>query len=72
MLFFQIILLIVTLATCFLKAGTNKLLLLTAQVILAFGIGIVALFCGQWFLGSINIGIMVIAILNMFITKECM
>lgn len=72
MIVFQLLLFLTVLATCFIKAGTDKLILLTVQVILAALIALVFLICGRWFTGILNIVICVIGIMNMSITRKTM
>lgn len=72
MIVFQLLLFLTVLATCFIKAGTDKLILLTVQVILAALIALVLLICGRWFTGILNIVICVVGIMNMSITRKTM
>lgn len=72
MIVFQLLLFLTVLATCFIKAGTDKLILLTVQVILAALIALVFLICGRWFSGILNIVICVIGVMNMSITRKTM
>lgn len=72
MLAFQVVLFLTVLATCFIKAGTDKLILLTVQVVLAALIALVFLICGRWFSGLLNIVICVIGVMNMSITRKTM
>lgn len=72
MIVFQLLLFLTVLATCFIKAGTDKLILLTVQVILAALIALVFLICGRWFSGILNIVICVVGIMNMSITRKTM
>jgi len=72
MLAFQLLLFLTVLATCFIKAGTDKLILLTVQVVLAALIALAFLICGRWFSGLLNIVICVIGVMNMSITRKTM
>ena len=72
MLIFQLILFLTILATCFIKAGTDKLILLTVQVVLAALIALVFLVTGSWFSGLLNIVICVVGVMNMSITRKTM
>ena len=72
MLIFQLILFLTILATCFIKAGTDKLILLTVQVVLAALIALAFLIAGRWFSGILNIVICVVGVLNMSITRKTM
>ena len=72
MIVFQLLLFLTVLATCFIKAGTDKLILLTVQVILAALIALVFLICGRWFSGILNIVICVVGVMNMSITRKTM
>ena len=72
MIVFQLLLFLTVLATCFIKVGTDKLILLTVQVILAALIALVFLICGRWFSGILNIVICVVGIMNMSITRKTM
>lgn len=72
MIVFQLLLFLTVLATCFIKAGTDKLILLTVQVILAALIALVFLICGRWFSGILNIVICVVGVMNMYITRKTM
>lgn len=72
MLAFQLVLFLTVLATCFIKAGTDKLILLTVQVVLAALIALAFLICGRWFSGLLNIVICVIGVMNMGITRKTM
>lgn len=72
MLAFQLVLFLTVLATCFIKAGTDKLILLTVQVVLAALIALAFLICGRWFSGLLNIVICVIGVMNMGITRKKM
>ena len=72
MLIFQLILFLTILATCFIKAGTDKLILLTVQVVLAALIALVFLVTGSWFSGLLNIVICGVGVLNMSVTRKTM
>lgn len=72
MIVFQLLLFLTVLATCFIKAGTDKLILLTVQVILAALIALVFLICGRWFNGILNLVICVVGVMNMSITRKTM
>lgn len=72
MIVFQLLLFLTVLATCFIKASTDKLILLTVQVILAALIALVFLICGRWFSGILNIVICVVGVMNMSITRKTM
>lgn len=72
MLIFQLILFLTILATCFIKAGTDKLILLTVQVVLAAIIALVFLVTGSWFSGLLNIVICVVGVMNMSVTRKTM
>ncbi len=72
MIVFQLLLFLTVLATCFIKAGTDKLILLTVQVILVALIALVFLICGRWFTGILNIVICVVGVMNMYITRKTM
>lgn len=72
MIVFQLLLFLTVLATCFIKAGTDKLILLTVQVILAALIALVFLITSRWFNGILNVVICVIGVMNMAITRKTM
>ena len=72
MIVFQLVLFLTVLSTCFIKAGTDKLILLTVQVILAALIALAFLICGRWFSGILNLVICVVGVMNMSITRKTM
>ena len=72
MIVFQLLLFLTIISTCFIKPGTDKLILLTDQVILAALIALVFLICSRWFNGILNLFICVIGVMNMSITRKTM
>ena len=72
MIVFQLVLFLTVLSTCFIKAGTDKLILLTVQVILAALIALAFLICGRWFSGILYLVICVVGVMNMSITRKTM
>lgn len=72
MLAFQLLLFLTVLATCFIKAGTDKLILLTVQVVLAALIALVFFITERWFNGLLNLVICFMGVMNMSMTRKTM